>query len=257
MRYFLEIAYQGTHYHGWQMQPNATTIQGIVQEKLSQLLSTQIEIIGSSRTDTGVHAAQQWAHMDVPFEIDTTKLQYKLNLLLPADIAILGVYPVITVAHSRFDAISRTYIYKIVRSKNPFLPATTYLFRKDLDIDSMNAAAAILKSQENFESFSKVGSSTSYPYLCNIWEANWQVTANGQIVFRITANRFLRGMVRAIVGNLLEVGLRKMSITEFKYILEQKDRSLGASLVPACGLTLEKVIYPTTIFMKSNELTTE
>lgn len=252
MRYFLEIAYQGTHYHGWQIQANAITIQGIIQEKLTQLLSTQVEITGSSRTDTGVHAQQQWAHMDLPFTIDVTKLQHKLNLILPPDIAILGIYSVISTSHARFDAISRSYLYKIVRTKNPFLATTTYTFKKELDLDKMNQAAAILKLYRDFESFSKLGSSTPHPYLCDIWEANWYTDSEDQLIFQITANRFLRGMVRAIVGNLLEVGLEKISIQDFKYILDQKDRSLGASLVPACGLTLEKVRYPTAIFTESN-----
>lgn len=249
MRYFLEIAYQGTHYHGWQIQPNAVTIQGIIEAKLTQLLSTPIEITGSSRTDTGVHAQQQWAHMDIPFTIDTDKLAYKLNLVLPPDIAILGIYEVRTEAHSRFDATSRTYVYKIIRTKDPFLPATAYIFRKELDLDSMNEAAALLKEQENFESFSKLGTSMSHPYLCNVMEAGWYITSDEQINFQITANRFLRGMVRAIVGNLLDVGLGKVTVKDFKYILEQKDRSLGASLAPACGLTLKQVTYPSSIFI--------
>jgi tRNA pseudouridine38-40 synthase len=256
MRYFLEIAYQGTHYHGWQIQPNAITIQGIIQERLTQLLSTQVEITGSSRTDTGVHAQQQWAHLDVPFELNTNKLQYKLNVVLPPDIAMLGIYPVIPAAHSRFDAISRTYVYKITRRKNPFLSTTTYAFRKELDVDSMNKAAAILRLHKDFESFSKLGSATSHPYLCDILEANWRTNSEDQLIFQITANRFLRGMVRAIVGNLLEVGLGKLSIMDFKYILEQKDRSLSVSLVPACGLTLKKVSYPTTIFTELNVVVT-
>jgi len=252
MRYFLEIAYQGTHYHGWQIQPNAITIQGIVQEKLTQLLSTQIEITGSSRTDTGVHAQQQWAHLDVPFELNANKLQYKLNLILPPDIAILGIYPVIPTAHSRFDAISRTYVYQITRTKNPFLATTTYVFRKELNVTHMNQAAAILTLHKDFESFSKLALTTTHPYLCDILEANWYMDAEGQLIFQVTANRFLRGMVRAIVGNLLEVGLGKLTIPDFEYILEQKDRSLSANLAPACGLTLKKVSYPTTIFTGLN-----
>jgi len=251
MRYFLQIAYQGTHYHGWQIQQNATTVQGIIQEKLTQLLSTNLEIVGSSRTDTGVHAQQQFAHVDVPFTIDIDKLQYKLNLVLPPDIAILGIHPVIPTSHSRFNALSRTYVYRISRTKTPFMRATTYVFRKVLDVDKMNEAASILKTHQDFESFSKVRSITEhtlYPHLCNILEAGWSTGNDNQLIFKITANRFLRGMVRAIVGNLLEVGLGKCTVKNFEYILVQKDRSLGASLVPACGLTLVNVTYPTTIF---------
>ncbi|MHB9147262.1 MAG: tRNA pseudouridine(38-40) synthase TruA [Candidatus Amoebophilus sp.] len=251
MRYFLEISYQGTHYHGWQIQQNATSVQAVIQKKLTQLLSTNIEIVGSSRTDTGVHAQQQFAHVDTPFTIDIDKLKYKLNLILPSDIAILGIHPVIPTAHSRFDALSRTYVYKISCTKNPFMQATTYVFRRVLDLEKMNEAAAILKIYKDFESFSKIGSITEhtlYPNLCNIIEAHWSTGSNDQLIFQITANRFLRGMVRAIVGNLLEVGLGKCSVKDFEYNLVQKDRSLAASLVPACGLTLVNVTYPDTIF---------
>jgi tRNA pseudouridine38-40 synthase len=257
MRYFLQIAYQGSHYHGWQIQNNAITVQGIIQEKLAQLLSTNLEIVGSSRTDTGVHAQQQFAHIDIPFTIDIDKLQYKLNLILPPDIAILGIHPVLPTAHSRFDALSRTYVYRISRIKNPFTRATTYNLRRTLDLDKMNQAVAILKTNKNFESFSKVSSITEhalYPHLCNIIEAGWSTDNDSQLTFQITANRFLRGMVRAIVGNLLEVGLGRCTVKDFKYILLQKDRSLAASLVPACGLTLVNVTYPTTIFMTSSRI---
>ncbi|NEJ83171.1 tRNA pseudouridine(38-40) synthase TruA, partial [Rhizobium leguminosarum] len=158
---------------------------------------------------------------------------------------------VIPTSHSRFDALSRTYVYRISRTKNPFMRATTYVFRKVLDVDKMNEAASILKTHQDFESFSKVRSITEYtlyPHLCNILEAGWSTGNDNQLIFKITANRFLRGMVRAIVGNLLEVGLGKFTVKNFEYILVQKDRSLGASLVPACGLTLVNVTYPTTIF---------
>lgn len=248
MRYFLSIAYQGTHYHGWQAQANATTVQGIIQDKLTQLLSQPIEIVGSSRTDTGVHAEQQWAHIDFPFEVNISKLQYNLNNILPPDIAIGGIYPVVPTAHARYAAISRTYVYKIARTKNPFLRSTTYTFRKELQIDQMNEAAAILQQFQNFETFSKLGSPTKYPYLCDIHEAYWQVSADG-LTFQITANRFLRGMVRAVVGNLLEVGLGSMTVADFQSIIASQDRSLSAGLVPAAGLTLTRVTYPPDVFV--------
>ena len=251
MRYFLQIAYQGTYYHGWQIQQNAITVQGIIQEKLTQLLSTSLEIVGSSRTDTGVHAQHQFAHIDIPFRIDIDNLQYKLNLILPPDIAILSIQPVTTTAHARFDALSRTYVYRISRNKNPFVRATTYAFSRALDLNKMSEAASILKNHQDFESFSKASSVTEYtfyPYLCNILEAGWSISNDNQLVFKITANRFLRGMVRSIVGNLLAVGLGKCTVKDFEYILIQKDRSLGVGLVPACGLTLINVSYPATIF---------
>lgn len=249
MRYFLCIAYQGTHYHGWQVQANATTVQGIMQDKLKQLFSQPVDIIGSSRTDTGVHAAQQWAHLDLPFQVNTSKLQYNLNSILPPDIAIGGIHCVVATAHARFDATSRTYIYRINPTKNPFLGSTTYTFGKKLQLDQMNEAAATLQQFQNFETFSKLGSPTKYPYLCNIHEAHWQVNDDGQLTFQITANRFLRGMVRAIVGNLLEVGLGRMTVADFQSIVANQDRSLSASLVPAAGLTLTRVTYPPDVFV--------
>jgi tRNA pseudouridine38-40 synthase len=232
------------------VQANAITVQGIIQDKLTQLLSQPIEIVGSSRTDTGVHAEQQWAHMDLPFEVNTSKLQYKLNSILPPDIAIEGIYHVVATAHARYDAISRTYVYRIARTKNPFLRSTTYTFRKELHLDRMNEAAVTLQQFQNFETFSKLGSPTKYPYLCNVHEAYWQVSDDGQLIFQITANRFLRGMVRAVVGNLLEVGLGRMSVADFQLTVASQDRSLSAGLVPAAGLTLLKVTYPANVFIK-------
>eukprot|EP01132_Coremiostelium_polycephalum_P001067 gene1067-1352_t len=253
MRHFLQIAYQGTHYHGWQMQHNATTIQGILQDALSQLLSTQILIVGSSRTDTGVHAQQQFAHVDFPFSVDIDKLQYRLNAILPPDIAISAIHPVAPTAHARFDALSRSYVYKIARTKNPFMQTTTYVLRHPLDLEMMNKAARILKTYQNFESFSKIGSVTEhskYPYQCNIMEAQW-VEAHDLLTFHITANRFLRGMVRSVVGNLLQVGLHQCTLQDFEHILVQKNRNLSASLAPACGLTLSQVTYDAGIFIGS------
>jgi tRNA pseudouridine38-40 synthase len=247
MRYFLKVAYQGTHYHGWQVQQNAVTIQGLIEKQLSMLFSLPIAITGSSRTDTGVHAQQQWAHVDFPFSIDTIKLQQRMNGLLPADIAVLGIYPVNPIAHARFSATSRTYQYSLATHKNPFLFRETYFFSKQLDIAAMNQAAALLLQYQDFETFSKIGEAEREHYRCNISAASWQ-HGEDQLVFRITSNRFLRGMVRAIVGYLLKVGLEKCSVAAFEFALKQKDRSLSASLAPACGLTLTQVQYPTSIF---------
>lgn len=249
MRYFFSIAYEGTHYHGWQEQVNAITVQGVIQDKLNQILSQQLRIVGSGRTDTGVHAAQQWAHVDLPENVPIHQLQHQLNRLLPADIAVNAIYPVIPTAHARFDALRRTYTYTISSKKDPFCSHRTYTFNKALQIDRMNEAAALLQFFQNFEAFSKVGSPTKYPYLCIIYEAYWQVAANGHIVFRIMGNRFLRGMVRAIVGNLVKVGLGQRSVADFQDIIHQQDRSLSAGLVPPTGLMLHEVVYAPDIFV--------
>lgn len=249
MRYFLSIAYQGTHYHGWQEQVNAITVQDIIRNKLTQICSQAVKIVGSSRTDTGVHAAQQWAHADLPEDLNINQLQHQLNRILPADIAINAMLPVIPTAHARFDALRRTYTYTLSPVKNPFYSHITYTFTKALQIDRMNEAAALLKVSQNFETFSKMGPPTKYHHLCTIYEAYWQVETNGHIVFHITANRFLRGMVRAIVGNLLKVGLCHASVADFKTILLGQDRRLSAGLVPPTGLVLQEVVYPQGIFL--------
>lgn len=249
MRYFLNITYLGTHYHGWQIQPNALTIQGRLADKLSLLLSTPVALTGSSRTDKGVHAEQQWAHIEVPFDLELDKLQYKLNLFLPPDIAINGIYPVVPAAHARFDALQRQYTYRIIHKKNPLHPSNAYLFTRPLDLAKMNEAAALLTTHKNFKSMSKVGSSMAYPYLSDVYRAKWEIEVSGTLVFVITANRFLRGMVRAIVGNLLAVGEGQYTVEKFGDILTQQDHPCGAILAPACGLTLARVVYPEKIFL--------
>jgi tRNA pseudouridine38-40 synthase len=247
MRYFLSIAYQGTHYHGWQEQLNAITVQGVIQDKLTQLLGQQVKIVGSGRTDTGVHAAQQWAHVDLAEEVHIDQLRHQLNRILPNDIAINAIHPVIPTAHARFDALNRTYTYTLSPRKDPFCSHITHTFTKELQLDKMNEAAESLKAFQNFAAFSKVGSPTAYPYLCTIYEASWRENTNQQLVFRITANRFLRGMVRAIVGNLLKVGLGQKSVADFQTIIQSQDRSLSAGLVPPTGLVLQQVVYPQNI----------
>ncbi len=249
MRYFLEIAYQGTHYHGWQVQPNAITIQGTIQAKLSQLLQQPVIITGSSRTDTGVHAQQQWAHIDLAPNIDPAKLCHQANAVLPPDISLLAIHPVIPEAHARFDAWSRTYEYRISSIKNPFLRETHHIWYGEIDILEMNQAAAILRHKTDFTSFSKMSPELAH-YQCVIMEAKWMQLADHRLIFYIQANRFLRGMVRSIVANLWQVGLGKMPVTAFEALIDRKDRQLGASLVPACGLTLTQVTYPAEVFIK-------
>lgn len=249
MRYFLQIAYKGTNYHGWQVQQNALTVQGVIQERLGRVLQGKIAVIGSSRTDAGVHAQQQWAHVDLDSAVDALKLHHQLNAVLPLDIALLSIYQVKPEAHARFDALARTYEYVILQTKNPFLQETSYQLKGVLDIKAMNQAAAILCQKKDFESFSKVRPGLNH-YLCTVMEAGGIAKPGGQLIFRIKANRFLRGMVRSIVSNLLQIGLGKASLREFEAFIDQKDRSLGASLVPACGLTLVGVTYPASIFIK-------
>jgi len=247
MRYFLKIAYQGTHYHGWQKQHGSCTLQGIIELKLTKLMGKPMCIVGSSRTDTGVHAQQQWAHVDFSHPLQLSNLQYKLNLILPPDIAILGIYPVKSTAHARFDALSRTYQYQICQSKNPFIQATSYNYRKKLDVGLMNEAAALLLQHEDFEVFSKLKPNLKH-YRCTLFACHWQ-TKNDQLIFTIQANRFLWGMVRAIVGNLISVGLNRCSLSNFEQLIINKDRQRVAPFAPACGLTLQAVNYPLDIFM--------
>jgi tRNA pseudouridine38-40 synthase len=247
LRYFLQIAYEGTQYHGWQRQKNATTIQGIIQMCLSQILREEVKIVGSSRTDTGVHARQQFAHVNLACTVVVDRLCYQLNAVLPPDIAITAIRPVQSTAHARHDALARTYTYTIVRHKTPQYRKTSYLSRRVLDIESMNEAATILCRKQDFRGLCKVRSSDVH-FLCTVMEAGWLVTEE-QLIFRIKANRFLRSMVRIIVSLLLKVGQGELSIAAFEACIDQKERDLSTSLVPARGLVLTQVTYPEAIFL--------
>ena len=246
MRYFLELSYAGTNYHGWQSQPNAVTVQETIEHALSLLLRTPVKITGAGRTDTGVHARQMFAHFDTEKPINPLDLTYKLNSFLPADIAIYKIHPVKDEAHARFDAVARSYQYFINRHKNPFLTETSWYLTKDLDVDLMNQAAKILIQYKDFKSFSKTHTDVK-TYLCNVQQAEWQIVDN-QLIFNITANRFLRNMVRAIVGTLVNVGLHKISLDELIQIIESRNRSKAGFSVPAKGLFLTEIIYPLQIF---------
>jgi len=247
LRYFLQIAYRGTQYHGWQQQQNATTVQGVLEACLSQILQRAVKVVGSSRTDTGVHAQQQCAHMDLACTVDVNRLYYQLNAVLPADIAIVAMRPVKPTAHARFDALARTYAYTIVQNKTPFQCETSCLLRGLLDIPKMNEAAAILCRKHDFRNLCKVRSDDEH-FLCTVMEAGWLVQKE-QLLFRIKANRFLRSMVRIIVSLLLKIGQKKLSLSAFETLIDQKDRDLSAILVPARGLTLMQVTYPEAIFL--------
>jgi tRNA pseudouridine38-40 synthase len=248
LRYFIEIAYKGTNYHGWQFQPNAITIQELINNALSLIFKQTINIVGAGRTDAGVHAAQLFAHLDLEEEFNKDEVQYKLNSLLPKDIVILNILKVIEDAHARFNAVSRSYQYKIYFGKNPFLIDTTWqIINKKLNVDLMNEAAKILLTYTNFKCFSRSNTDVR-TYNCDVTKAIW-VQENKSLIFHITADRFLRNMVRAVVGTLIEVGTGKTTLEEFKIIIESKDRKNAGPSAPAQGLFLTEVNYPKNIFI--------
>lgn len=245
-RYFIQLSFKGTHYHGWQIQNNAPSVQAEIQKCLSIALQSDIEIIGAGRTDAAVHAKMMVAHFDFDTNIDVDQLVYKLNNLLANNIAIQKIVEVASDLHARFSAISRSYEYHIHSYKNPFKENRSYYFNLPLDIEKMNEAAEILLQYTDFSAFSKSKTQT-FTNDCKIIEAYWIHTGE-ELIFNITANRFLRNMVRAIVGTLMDIGLNKISIQEFKKIIESKNRSNAGTSVPACGLYLTQVKYPLDVF---------
>ena len=245
MRYFIELSYDGTPFVGWQRQPNGDSVQSCLENALSILFRKQLSIVGAGRTDAEVHARQLFAHVDIDEHIDQD-LTFRLNKLLPKEIAVRNIFAVAQDAHARFDAISRSYCYHITTQKNPFLQKRSYQFTKPLDVKLMNQAAKILIDHEDFKCFSKSKTDVK-TYICDIQHAHWQQDGS-ELVFSIRANRFLRNMVRAIVGTLIEVGLRKISISDFEAILTSRDRNQAGYSVPGHGLYLEKVNYPKHIF---------
>jgi tRNA pseudouridine38-40 synthase len=243
MRYFIECAYRGTKYSGWQIQNNALTVQEELENALTILLKTKISLTGSSRTDAGVHAMQQFAHFEMEEEIlDCVNLVYRMNKLIPLDISIQQIFKVEDDYHSRFEAISRKYEYRISRKKNPFQRGLSYEFNGDLDIQQMNKASTILFEHIDFQCFSKIKTEV-ITFNCTILEAHWIEETKDLLVFHIKANRFLRGMVRSIVGTLLEVGIGKLSVAQFEKIIISKDRKKAGRAVPAEGLFLMEVNY--------------
>lgn len=245
MRYFIQLSYNGSAYHGWQIQPNAVTVQETIQDALSKLLNTNSSITGAGRTDTGVHAFQMFAHFDVDETLDTENLTFKLNSFLPKDIAIQSIFQVNADAHSRFHAIKRSYDYKISLKKNVFLFDYTHYVHQKLDVDKMNEAAYILLEYTNFQCFSKSNTDVK-TYNCKIEQAQWKQEGN-LLIFTICADRFLRNMVRAIVGTLLNIGLSKIAVSDMHKILASKDRSKAGFSVPSKGLYLTEVLYPDNI----------
>lgn len=243
-RYFLELAFNGSKYHGWQIQKNAVSVQEILNKALSTLLRQSIETVGCGRTDTGVHATQLYAHFDTSEEIDTRegRFNFRLNSMLPYDMTVKRSIKVAPDAHARFDAIRRAYQYHVHFCKDPFRHERSWLLRNRPDMELMNQAAQILLEYRDFSCFSRSNTQT-FTNNCVINLAQWVEVENG-MVFHISADRFLRNMVRAIVGTLMDVGKRKIKPEDIRQIIESKNRSNAGASVPACGLYLTEVIYP-------------
>lgn len=246
MRYLFEISYLGTRYNGWQTQSNAQGIQELVEKALSTILRKPIAIVASGRTDTGVHCAQQFFHADIESQVDDTRLIIQLNSFLPDDVAIRSIQAIRATASARYDAIERTYEYHITRVKDPILTGRAFYYFKKLDVPTMNRAASLLLGTHDFECFSKVKTDVNH-FICEVKKAQWNEKGD-LLVFTIAANRFLRGMVRAVVGTLLDVGTGKISLNEFQKILKSKDRKKAGMNVPPQGLYLMRVKYPKRIF---------
>lgn len=246
-RYFIYLSYNGKRYSGWQVQPNGDSIQQQMEEALATILRMPVPIVGAGRTDAGVHALQMAAHihLEIPLS-DPENLVYKLNQLLPKDIAVQRILPVKDDAHARFDAIARTYKYMITLCKDPFRNDFAYQLLFTPDFEAMNEACKVLFEYTDFTSFSKLHTDTKTNN-CRIMHAAWE-QENGQWVFTIKADRFLRNMVRAIVGTLLDVGRGKLSVEDFRQVIEAKDRCSAGSSVPGQALYLYEVEYPNEIF---------
>lgn len=248
-RYFIYLAYDGTNYHGWQVQPNGISVQECLMKALSTFLQTDIEVVGAGRTDAGVHASLMVAHFDFEGEVlDTEMVADKLNRMLPADISVYCVRKVRADAHARFDALARTYKYYITTAKYPFLRQYRYRIHNPLDFAKMNEAAQTLFEYSDFTSFSKLHTDVK-TNLCKVTHAKWQQEDETTWVFIIRADRFLRNMVRAIVGTLIEVGRGKTDVEEFRRIIEQKDRGKAGTSAPGNALFLINVEYPEDIFV--------
>ena len=246
MRYFLEVAYKGTNYSGFQSQKNANTIQAEIQKAFKTILKKELELTGSSRTDAGVHAYQNYFHFDLESEL-SSQLLYNLNAILPIDIAIKNLLKVNDNAHCRFDAISREYKYHIYQKKNPFLTDKAFYFPYTLDIEAMQKAAVTIKEYSDFTSFSKRNTQVK-SFVCDIKESKW-VIQDECLIYNVKANRFLRGMVRALTATMLNLGRGKIDLTAFRRIIETKDCTLANFSAPAHGLFLTEVCFPDNYFI--------
>jgi tRNA pseudouridine38-40 synthase len=244
-RYFLELSYKGNNYSGFQIQKNANSVQEEVEKALGIFFRQRFMLTGSSRTDGGVHALQNFFHFDYEGVMEE-RILYNINAILPPDISIKGAYPVASEAHCRFDALSREYRYYIYRKKNPFLTDRAYFFPYTLDRDKLSAAAALVPQFREFVSFAKRNSQAK-TYDCTIMQSSWQ-EENECLVYQVSANRFLRGMVRGLVGTMLQVGRGKISVEEFAAILRDRDNQQANFSVPGHGLFLVRVTFPDSIF---------
>jgi len=248
VRYFIELSYSGKAYNGWQVQPDAPSVQQTLQKALSTILRTETEVVGAGRTDTGVHARRYIAHFDTDEAIGAPQdFCYHLNSVLPHDIAVSSVARVKDDAHARFDAVSREYKYYISTKKDPFLRDFAYILTIPLHVQLMNEAAAAMKEYSDFTSFSKLHSNNK-TNTCHIYEAFWQYESD-LLVFTVSADRFLRNMVRAIVGTLIDVGRGKVSAGGFREIIEGRDRGLAGTSAPPQGLFLTNIVYPPDVFI--------
>lgn len=251
MRYFIEIAYNGKNYFGWQRQPEQISVQQVLEETLSTLLRKQIKLTGAGRTDTGVHAKQLFAHFDFDEIENFEEFIFRMNSFLPKDISVKNIVEVKEDAHARFDAVEREYEYVISLGKDPFTQDFAFQINNIPDVDLMNEAAKLLLHHRNFQCFSRSKTDVK-TYNCTIVKAHWQ-TIDNRLIFTIAADRFLRNMVRAIVGTLLDVGYGKTSLEDFKAILNSKSREEAGASAPAHGLYLTKVVYPESVFLNSGK----
>ena len=241
-RYFIYLAYDGTRYHGWQIQPNGISVQETLQQALSTVLRLPVAIVGAGRTDTGVHARLMVAHFDYEGELDGSRLTDKLNRLLPPDISVYRIVPVRVDAHARFDALARTYHYFVHLGKDPFCRQYSCRLYNKLDFEAMNQAAARLFDYTDFTSFSKTHTDTKTNN-CRIMKAEWKPLGDNQWYFEIQADRFLRNMVRAVVGSLVDVGRGRIDVAGFRSIIEGKKRSGAGESMPGNALFLERIEY--------------
>lgn len=241
-RYFVVFAYDGTNYHGWQIQPNGNSVQEELQKALSTILRKDIEVVGAGRTDAGVHARRMTAHFDTDAVVDGAQLAYKLNRLLPRDISVYDVYGVAHSMHARFSATLRTYHYYVHLRKDPFLRHYSCELHYNLDFELMNEAASHLLEANDFAAFCKAHTDVKTT-LCNVTEARWYMDGECSWHFRISANRFLRNMVRAVVGTLIEVGRHRMTLEQFDKVVASGSRSRAGESMPGNALFLEDVKY--------------